>query len=212
MKNALALVCCLMGTVSVADTHKATFGGGCFWCLEPPFESIHGVSAVVSGYAGGSTSHPTYAEVTAGHTGHIEVVEVTYDPRIVDYKPCSRPFGNRWIRPTLVDNLLIAVRSIGRSFLRTMRNRWHSRVSRSVGSSRQGCLMGRLLRKSFQRQLFTWPRIIIRTTTKPMLCNINFIDTGRAEISFLIGHGRSSQDSDYLMERIEREHLSKTRY
>ena len=53
MKNALALVCCLMGTVSVADTHKATFGGGCFWCLEPPFESIHGVSAVVSGYAGG---------------------------------------------------------------------------------------------------------------------------------------------------------------
>ena len=78
MKNALALVCCLMGTVSVADTHKATFGGGCFWCLEPPFESIHGVSAVVSGYAGGSTSHPTYAEVTAGHTGHIEVVEVTW--------------------------------------------------------------------------------------------------------------------------------------
>ena len=69
MKNALALVCCLMGTVSVADTHKATFGGGCFWCLEPPFESIHGVSAVVSGYAGGSTSHPTYAEVTAGWTG-----------------------------------------------------------------------------------------------------------------------------------------------
>ncbi|MDC0379389.1 peptide-methionine (S)-S-oxide reductase MsrA [Litorivicinus sp.] len=99
MKHALALLCCLASSVSAADTHKATFGGGCFWCLEPPFESIHGVSAVVSGYAGGSTSDPTYAEVTAGHTGHIEVVEVTYDARIVDYQALLETFWKQ-VDPT----------------------------------------------------------------------------------------------------------------
>lgn len=99
MKNALALLCFFYTAVSVAETHKATFGGGCFWCLEPPFESIHGVSAVMSGYAGGSTNNPTYAEVTAGHTGHIEVVEVTYDPRIVDYQTLLETFWKQ-VDPT----------------------------------------------------------------------------------------------------------------
>jgi peptide methionine sulfoxide reductase msrA/msrB len=70
-----------------------------FGAWNPPFESIHGVSAVVSGYAGGSTSHPTYAEVTAGQTGHIEVVEVTYDPRIVDYQTLLETFWKQ-VDPT----------------------------------------------------------------------------------------------------------------
>ena len=86
MKKALAIVSFVLSGWVSAETEKATFGGGCFWCLEPSFESIHGVSSVVAGYTGGSIPNPTYAQVTSGKTGHIEVVEITYDPRIVDYQ------------------------------------------------------------------------------------------------------------------------------
>ncbi len=63
----------------------ATFAGGCFWCMEPPFEKMPGVISVTSGYTGGTKSHPTYEEVSAGVTGHRESVEVVYDPRKVTY-------------------------------------------------------------------------------------------------------------------------------
>ena len=86
MKKALAIVSLILSGWVSAETEKATFGGGCFWCLEPSFESIHGVNSVVAGYAGGSVSNPTYAQVTSGKTGHIEVGEIIYDPRIVDYQ------------------------------------------------------------------------------------------------------------------------------
>jgi len=99
MNKALLTFMCLMASSSFADTEKATFGGGCFWCLEPPFESIHGVSSVVSGYAGGSVPNPTYAQVTSGQTGHIEVVEITFDPRIVDYQTLLDTFW-RQVDPT----------------------------------------------------------------------------------------------------------------
>lgn len=56
------------------------FGGGCFWCTEAVFRRIRGVVAVVPGYAGGTTPHPTYEDVVSGRTGHAEVVHVTYDP------------------------------------------------------------------------------------------------------------------------------------
>src|SRR5262249_17321329 len=58
----------------------ATFAGGCFWCMEPPFDKIDGVVSTVSGFMGGHTQNPTYQQVTAGGTGHLEVVQVTYDP------------------------------------------------------------------------------------------------------------------------------------
>lgn len=63
----------------------ALFAGGCFWCMEPPFEKLDGVSDVSSGYAGGRTKNPTYEEVSSGTTGHIEVVQITYDPAKVTY-------------------------------------------------------------------------------------------------------------------------------
>lgn len=63
----------------------ATFGGGCFWCIEAVFERIPGVQSVVSGYMGGTKSSPTYEEVCTGATGHAEVVQVTYDPDVVTY-------------------------------------------------------------------------------------------------------------------------------
>jgi peptide methionine sulfoxide reductase msrA/msrB len=64
----------------------ATFGGGCFWCMEPPFEQLEGVIDVVSGYTGGHVENPTYQQVIAGDTGHYEAVQVTYDPEIISYQ------------------------------------------------------------------------------------------------------------------------------
>lgn len=65
---------------------KAYFAGGCFWCMEEVFEQVAGVTAVTSGYMGGSVAAPTYEEVSAGRTGHAESIEVTYDPATVPYQ------------------------------------------------------------------------------------------------------------------------------
>lgn len=64
----------------------ATFGGGCFWCLEAVFEQLKGVTGVVSGYAGGTVEHPTYEQVCGGRTGHAEVTQVSFDPSVVSYR------------------------------------------------------------------------------------------------------------------------------
>ncbi|MDC3416264.1 peptide-methionine (S)-S-oxide reductase MsrA [Aquibacillus salsiterrae] len=64
---------------------KATFAGGCFWCMVKPFDQWEGVHRVVSGYTGGHVANPTYAEVKTGSTGHYEAVEITYDPTIITY-------------------------------------------------------------------------------------------------------------------------------
>jgi peptide-methionine (S)-S-oxide reductase len=64
---------------------KATFAGGCFWCMVPPFEKLHGVVSVTSGYAGGEKKNPTYEEVSSGVTGHAESVQVIYDPAKITY-------------------------------------------------------------------------------------------------------------------------------
>jgi peptide-methionine (S)-S-oxide reductase len=63
----------------------ATFAGGCFWCMEPPYDKLDGVLATTSGYTGGSKVDPTYQEVSAGDTGHTEAVQVSYDPSKVSY-------------------------------------------------------------------------------------------------------------------------------
>lgn len=64
----------------------ATFGGGCFWCVEAVIQRLNGVEKVVSGYAGGATKNPTYKEVCTGATGHAEVIQVTFDPAIISYE------------------------------------------------------------------------------------------------------------------------------
>jgi peptide-methionine (S)-S-oxide reductase len=64
----------------------ATFGGGCFWCLEAVFEQLNGVTGVVSGYAGGTVEHPTYEQVCGGRTGHAEVTQVRFDPSVIGYR------------------------------------------------------------------------------------------------------------------------------
>ncbi|NDC88863.1 MAG: peptide-methionine (S)-S-oxide reductase [Bacteroidetes bacterium] len=65
---------------------KAIVGGGCFWCIETLFRRLQGVEAVISGYAGGSVPHPSYREVCTGRTGHAEVVQITFDERIITYR------------------------------------------------------------------------------------------------------------------------------
>lgn len=65
---------------------KATFAGGCFWCMEPPFEQLEGVKEVAAGYTGGHKENPTYEEVSSGTTGHMEAVQITYDPSKVTYE------------------------------------------------------------------------------------------------------------------------------
>ncbi len=67
-------------------TATAYFAGGCFWCTESDFEKLSGVSAIISGYAGGTTTDPTYTSVSSHTTGHLEAVEVRYDPSIVSYQ------------------------------------------------------------------------------------------------------------------------------
>ncbi len=69
-----------------SQMEKATFGAGCFWCVEAVFEELKGVSTVVSGYAGGERPNPTYKEVCSGKTGHAEVVQITYDPAVVSFE------------------------------------------------------------------------------------------------------------------------------
>jgi peptide-methionine (S)-S-oxide reductase len=68
------------------EENKATFGGGCFWCLEAVFEQLRGVHKVESGYAGGALSDPTYEQVCTGRNGHAEVVQVTFDPSVLSFR------------------------------------------------------------------------------------------------------------------------------
>ncbi|GFM33541.1 peptide-methionine (S)-S-oxide reductase MsrA [Desulfovibrio subterraneus] len=64
----------------------ATFAGGCFWCMEPPFDALEGVISTTSGYTGGHKDNPAYKEVSAGTTGHLEALQITYDPAKVSYE------------------------------------------------------------------------------------------------------------------------------
>ncbi|UCC13124.1 MAG: peptide-methionine (S)-S-oxide reductase MsrA [candidate division WOR-3 bacterium] len=78
---------------------KATFAGGCFWCMEPPFEKLDGVVEVISGYTGGKKENPTYEEVCTGLTGHVEAVQVIYDPQRLSYNQLLNVFWQN-IDPT----------------------------------------------------------------------------------------------------------------
>lgn len=85
----LLLVIPFAGGAANPDTDsgysKATFAGGCFWCMEPPFDKLDGVISTTSGYTGGHQQDPTYKEVSRGGTGHTEAVQIVYDPKRVSY-------------------------------------------------------------------------------------------------------------------------------
>ena len=95
-------------------TATATFAGGCFWCMEGPFDVLDGVISTTSGYIGGKKKDPTYQEVSAGWTGHTEVVQIVYDPKKVSYEKLLHVFW-RNIDPTVKDQQFCDVGSQYRS-------------------------------------------------------------------------------------------------
>lgn len=90
------------GPATAATTAQAIFAGGCFWCMEPPFDNLPGVVSTTSGYIGGHTHNPTYGQVSNGSTGHAEAVRVVYDPRQVSYDKLLQVFWHN-IDPVAVD-------------------------------------------------------------------------------------------------------------
>jgi peptide-methionine (S)-S-oxide reductase len=85
-----------------AGAEKATFAGGCFWCVEADFDKLPGVLSTTSGYTGGTVANPTYEQVSAKHTGHAEAVEVVYDPKKVTYEQLLDHYWHH-IDPTTKD-------------------------------------------------------------------------------------------------------------
>jgi len=81
---------------------KATFAGGCFWCMEPPFDKLDGVISTTSGFIGGINKNPTYKDVTTGRTGHAEAVQIVFDPKRVSYEKLLDVFWHN-IDPTVKD-------------------------------------------------------------------------------------------------------------
>ncbi|MFH0755038.1 MAG: peptide-methionine (S)-S-oxide reductase MsrA [Candidatus Omnitrophota bacterium] len=89
-----------------ADVKKAVFAGGCFWCLQPAFDRVPGVAATTVGYTGGAKAFPTYEQVSSGTTGHVEAIEVQYDPGQVTYDKLLDTFWKS-IDPTDADGQFV---------------------------------------------------------------------------------------------------------
>ncbi len=86
----LILSALIISTISMAmgqeNLEKATLGGGCFWCVEAVFEEVDGIYNVKSGYMGGHIKNPSYRDVTSGRSGHVEVIQLDFDPKVISYK------------------------------------------------------------------------------------------------------------------------------
>lgn len=101
-KFALLLIGSLLNYPAQADTSavaEAIFAGGCFWCMEKPFDELPGVLKTISGYTGGQLKNPTYEQVSRGGTGHFEAIQITYDPTKVSYEQLLSIFWHN-IDPT----------------------------------------------------------------------------------------------------------------
>jgi peptide-methionine (S)-S-oxide reductase len=99
---ALAPLLLLAASAARAETAVASFAGGCFWCMEPPFEALPGVVSVTSGYTGGTKRDPSYEEVSAGGTGHAESVEIVYEPAQIRFEKLLDVYWHN-IDPTVAD-------------------------------------------------------------------------------------------------------------
>lgn len=109
MRYILATFALAFAALAQADAPKAPpgkavaiFAGGCFWCMEPPFDNTPGVEATISGYTGGRTVNPSYHDVSSGSTGHAESVEVIYDPKVVTYEKLLDVYWHN-VDPTVKD-------------------------------------------------------------------------------------------------------------
>ena len=99
MKKIISILFFMISIFSFAAEREAYFAGGCFWCMEPPFEKLSGVISVTSGYSGGHVENPSYKSVSSGKTGHRETVKIVYDDSVIDYPALLDVFW-RQIDPT----------------------------------------------------------------------------------------------------------------
>ncbi len=101
----MKILICFLFIFSFSEVHakiqKATFAGGCFWCMEPPFEKLVGVKEVISGFAGGAKKNPSYKEVSSGSTKHREAVQISYDDELISYQRLLEVF---WMNINPTDN------------------------------------------------------------------------------------------------------------
>ncbi len=111
----------------------ATFAGGCFWCMEPPYDALPGVISTTSGYMGGTQKNPSYEEVSSGTTGHAEVVQVVYDPKRVTYEKLLEVFWKN-VDPTVRDRQFCDIGSQYRTaiFYHTDEQRRLAEVSKAM--------------------------------------------------------------------------------
>ena len=111
----------------------ATFAGGCFWCMEPPYDALPGVISTTSGYMGGTKKNPSYEEVSSGTTGHAEVVQVVYDPKKVTYEKLLEVFWKN-VDPTVRDRQFCDIGSQYRTaiFYHTDEQRRLAEVSKAM--------------------------------------------------------------------------------
>ncbi len=95
----ITLLCSHVDAASDTSQAEAIFAGGCFWCMEPPFDQLQGVISTTSGYTGGHTSEPSYKQVSSGKTGHTEAVKIVFNPKEISYEELLKVFW-RNIDPT----------------------------------------------------------------------------------------------------------------
>ncbi len=86
LKSISLILFFLIGNSAMAKTQLATFAGGCFWCMQPPYDVTEGVIKSTLGYTGGHLEHPTYEQVSQGDTGHTEAIQIEYNPDVVSYE------------------------------------------------------------------------------------------------------------------------------
>jgi len=125
---------------------KATFAGGCFWCMEAPFDTLPGVTSVTVGYTGGTLKNPTYEQVSAGGTGHAESVQVEFDPSRVGYAKLLEVFWHN-IDPTVKDRQFCDVGSQYRTAIF-----YHGEEQRKLAEASRADLMKN---KPFQASVVT---------------------------------------------------------
>lgn len=97
---AILALSCSITLFAEPDTQKAIFAGGCFWCMEPPFDELDGVVSTTSGYIGGTVVEPTYKQVSSGTTGHTEALQIVFDPSKITYEELLTTF---WLNIDPVD-------------------------------------------------------------------------------------------------------------
>ncbi|MDQ6981942.1 MAG: peptide-methionine (S)-S-oxide reductase MsrA [Mariprofundus sp.] len=135
-----------MGTATAYEAETATFAGGCFWCMEHPFDELPGVITTTSGYTGGHQEHPTYQQVSAGTTGHAEAMQVVFNPKRISYEELLHVYW-RNTDPTTANRQFCDVGTQYRPAIF-----YHSEAQKQVAESSTKALM---TNKLFDRDIVT---------------------------------------------------------